>query len=104
MQLLPTRRAPRTVDAYRRDLAQLSAWRQGPFAETTTEELERWLAELRAAGLAASTVARRIAASALLLPAPDAARARDDNPAAALQLPVAPGRCRARSRPPKPSA
>src|SRR3990170_8981023 len=62
LALLATRRAPRTVEAYRRDLAQLSAWRQGPVGETTTEELERWLAELRAAGIAASTVARRGAA------------------------------------------
>ena len=62
LALLATRRAPRTVDAYRRDLAQLSAWRQGPVGQTTTEELERWLAEMRAAGLAATTVARRVAA------------------------------------------
>ena len=103
LALLATRRAPRTVDAYRRDLAQLSAWRKGPVGETTTEELERWLAELRAAGLAASTVARRIAALRSFFRHQMLLGARDDNPAAALQLPGAPGRCRARSRLPRPS-
>ena len=87
LALLATRRAPRTVDAYRRDLAQLSAWRQGPVGETTTEELERWLAEMRAAGLAASTVARRIAALRSFFRHQMLLGAREDNPAAALQLP-----------------
>src|SRR5215212_6384546 len=87
LALLATRRAPRTVDAYRRDLAQLSAWRQGPVGETTTEELERWLAELRAAGISASTVARRIAALRSFFRHQMLLGARDDNPAAALALP-----------------
>src|SRR5215212_5409060 len=87
LALLTTRRAPRTVDAYRRDLQQLAAWRQGPVAQTTTEELERWLAELRAAGLAASTVARRIAALRSFFRHQMLLGAREDNPAAALQLP-----------------
>ena len=87
LALLATRRAPRTVDAYRRDLAQLSAWRQGPVGQTTTEELERWLAEMRAAGLAATTVARRVAALRSFFRHQMLLGARDDNPAAALQLP-----------------
>src|SRR5215210_4057991 len=87
LALLATRRAPRTVDAYRRDLQQLRAWRQGPVAQTTTEELERWLAELRAAGIAASTVARRIAALRSFFRHQMLLGAREDNPAAALQLP-----------------
>ncbi len=87
LALLAARRAPRTVDAYRRDLLQLSAWRRGPLAETTTEELERWLAEMRAEGLAASTVARRIAALRSFFRHQMLLGARDDNPAAALQLP-----------------
>ena len=87
LALLATRRAPRTVDAYRRDLAQLSAWRRGPVGETTTEELERWLAEMRAAGLAASTVARRIAALRSFFRHQLLLGVREDNPAAALQLP-----------------
>ena len=87
LALLAARRAPRTVDAYRRDLAQLSTWRKGPVAETTTEELERWLAEMRAAGVAASTVARRVAAVRAFFRHQLLLGAREDNPAAALQLP-----------------
>jgi integrase/recombinase XerD len=81
------RLAPRTVDAYRRDLQQLAAWRGGPLAETTTAELERWLAELRAAGVAPSTVARRVAALRSFFRHQMLLGAREDNPAAALQLP-----------------
>ena len=42
---LATRRSPRTVDAYRRDLAELRTFRGGPVGDTTVDELERWLAE-----------------------------------------------------------
>ena len=87
LALLATRRAPRTVDAYRRDLAQLSAWRGGSVAQATTEELERWLAEMRAAGLAPATAARRVAAVRSFFRHQMLLGARDDNPAAALQLP-----------------
>jgi site-specific recombinase XerD len=87
LALLATRRAPRTVDAYRRDLAQLAAWRGGRVGDSTTEELERWLAEMRAAGIAASTVARRVAAVRSFYRHQLLLGARDDNPAAALQLP-----------------
>jgi integrase/recombinase XerD len=87
LALLATRRAPRTVDAYRCDLAQLATWRGGPVAEATTEELERWLAEMRAAGLAPSTAARRVAAVRSFFRHQMLLGAREDNPAAALQLP-----------------
>ena len=87
LALLATRRAPRTVEAYRRDLAQLAAWRQGPVGEATTEELERWLAEMRADGVAASTAARRVAAVRSFFRHQLLLGARGDNPAAALQLP-----------------
>ena len=87
LALLATRRAPRTVDAYRRDLAQLAAWRGGPVMQATTEELERWLAEMRAAGLASSTAARRVAAVRSFFRHQMLLGARHDNPAAALQLP-----------------
>jgi integrase/recombinase XerD len=87
LALLATRRAPRTVDAYRRDLAQVAAWRDGRVAETTTEELERWLAELRAAGVAPSTVARRVAALRAFFRHEMLLGKRQDNPAAALALP-----------------
>jgi integrase/recombinase XerD len=87
LALLATRRAPRTVDAYRRDLAQLSAWRGGPVVQASTQELERWLAEMRAAGIASSTAARRVAAVRSFFRHQMLLGAREDNPAAALQLP-----------------
>jgi integrase/recombinase XerD len=87
LALLATRRAPSTVDAYRCDLAQLATWRRGPVAEATTEELERWLAEMRAAGLAPSTAARRVAAVRSFFRHQMLLGAREDNPAAPLQLP-----------------
>ncbi len=87
LALLATRRAPRTVDAYRRDLGQLATWRKGRVGDTTTEELERWLAEMRAAGVAASTVARRVAAVRGFFRHQLLLGTREDNPAAALQLP-----------------
>ena len=39
LALLATRRAPKTVDAYRRDLAALAAWLDGPVGRITTEQL-----------------------------------------------------------------
>jgi integrase/recombinase XerD len=87
LALLAARRAPRTVEAYRRDLTQLATWRGGPVAETSTEELERWLAEMRADGVAASTVFRRVAAVRAFFRHEQLLGTRTDNPAAALQLP-----------------
>ena len=53
----------------------------------TTEELERWLASCAPTALAPSTIARRDRGSPRVLPAPAVLiGARDDNPAAALQL------------------
>ena len=51
LALLAARRAPRTVEAYRRDLDSLTAWLGRPPDTVTTEELERYLADLRAQGL-----------------------------------------------------
>ena len=62
LALLATQRAPTTVDAYRRDLTALAAWLDGPLGRITTEQLEGYLAELRAAGLSPATIARRVAA------------------------------------------
>jgi integrase/recombinase XerD len=87
LALLAARRAPRTVEAYRRDLAALSSFLGRPPGTASTEDLERWIADQRAAGLAATTIARRVAAvrsfyrHLLLL------GARADNPAAELALP-----------------
>ena len=60
--LLAAQRSPRTVDAYRRDLAALAAFRSGPVDGASVEEIERWLAQMRADGLAPSTLARRVSA------------------------------------------
>ena len=59
LALAAARLAPRTVDAYRRDLRFFSAWLGRGAADATTEELERYLAQLRADGLAATTIGRR---------------------------------------------
>src|SRR5688500_11127170 len=56
------RLAPRTIDSYRRDLTAFAEWLGSPVRAASTEDLERYLADLRAAGLAATTIARRAAA------------------------------------------
>jgi integrase/recombinase XerD len=87
LALLAARRAARTVDAYRRDLAQLAAWLARPIATATTQDLEGYLAELRARGLAPATLARRVAAARTFFRHQQLLGARDDNPAASLELP-----------------
>jgi integrase/recombinase XerD len=87
LALLAARRAPRTVDAYRRDLRALSTWLGRPPASVSTEELERYLAELRAEGLAGSTIARRLAAIRSFFRHLVLLGARSDNPAAEIDLP-----------------
>ncbi len=87
LALLTTRRAPRTVEAYRRDLAQLRDWLGRPVGSVATEELERYLAELRAQGLAGSTIARRVAAIRSFFRHQALLGIRADNPAAELDLP-----------------
>jgi integrase/recombinase XerD len=90
LSLLAARRAPKTVEAYRRDLAQFAAFIGRSPAIAATDDLERYVARLRADGLAPATVARRIAAlrsfyrHLLLL------GSRGDNPAAELAAPRRP--------------
>jgi integrase/recombinase XerD len=79
--------APRTVDAYRRDLLSVSAWLGRSAASATREDLERYLAELRGKGLAASTLARRLAALRSLFRHQLLIGSREDNPAAEIGLP-----------------
>jgi integrase/recombinase XerD len=88
--LLAAQRSPRTVDAYRRDLAAFAAFRNGPLAETTREELERWVAQMRADGLAATTIGRRAAALRSFFRQLVLLERRTDNPAAELDLPRRP--------------
>ena len=84
---LASRRSPRTVDAYRRDLASLASFRGGPAGDATLDDLERWVAEMRAKGLAATTVARRVSAVRAYFRHLVLIGAREHNPAAALPLP-----------------
>src|SRR5436305_13365841 len=84
---LAARRAPKTVDAYRRDLRALADWLGGPPSKATGEDLERWLAELRAAGLSPATIARRVAAVRSFFKHLVLLGARAESPAAALELP-----------------
>jgi integrase/recombinase XerD len=87
LALLAANRSPRTVTAYRRDLAALAGWLGRPPASVTLQELERYVAELRAAGLAASTIARRVAAVRSFFRHLTLVGRVAENPAAALALP-----------------
>ena len=87
LALLAARRAPKTVDAYKRDLRALADWLGGPPSKATTDDLERWLAELRAAGLSPATIARRVAAVRSFFRHLILLGVRTDSPAAALELP-----------------
>jgi integrase/recombinase XerD len=87
LALLATRRAPKTVEAYRRDLAALSAWLDRPIGRITTEQLEQYIAELRAAGLSPATIGRRVAAIRSFFKHQALLGVRTDNPAAQLELP-----------------
>ena len=85
--LLAAQRSPRTVDAYRRDLAALAAFLCAPVSTATAESLEAWVASMRAAGLAPSTIGRRIAAVRSYFRHQLLLGARDDNPAAEVETP-----------------
>ena len=87
LALLAAQRAPRTVDAYRRDLSALAAWLGRSPASVSTSELERYLAELRASGASPATIARKTAAVRSLFRHLVLLGARTDNPAAELALP-----------------
>ncbi len=85
--LLAARRSPRTVDAYRRDLAACGAFLRVPVGAATAGDLERWVAQMRANGLAATTIARRVAAVRSYYRQQLLLGLRPDNPAAELALP-----------------
>ncbi|MDQ3672117.1 MAG: tyrosine recombinase [Actinomycetota bacterium] len=85
--LLASRRSPRTLDAYRRDLASLATFRAGIVGDATVDDLERWLAAMRADGLAPSTLARRVSAVRSYFRHLTLIGAKTENPAAAIKLP-----------------
>ena len=85
--LLAANRSPRTVSAYRRDLASFAEWLGRPVASAKLEELQRYLAELRGRGLAPATIARRAAAIRSFFRHATLLDLVQENPAAALELP-----------------
>lgn len=87
LALLAARRAPRTVEAYRRDLAALEAHLGRSPATAGAEDIEGWLADLRARGQAPSSIARRAAAARSFYRHLVALGERADNPAAEVDLP-----------------
>jgi integrase/recombinase XerD len=87
LAVLAARRAPRTVDAYRRDLARLAEHLGKPIGQARVEELELYVATLRAGGLSSATIARRTAAARTFYRHQQLVGARGDNPAAAVELP-----------------
>ncbi len=87
LALSRARLAPRTVEAYRRDLEHFSGWLGRAIASASEVELERYLADLRAAGLSPSTIARRLAALRSFFRHQLLLGTRPDNPAAALASP-----------------
>jgi integrase/recombinase XerD len=86
LALLAAQRSPRTVDAYRRDLAALGTYLGKPVAQATLDELERYTAQLRADGLSSATIARRTASTRSFFRHQQLLGAREDNPAAAISL------------------
>jgi integrase/recombinase XerD len=87
LALLGASRSPRTVAAYRHDLGSLRDWLGRPVSTAKLEELERYVAELRAQGLAPSTIARRAAAIRSFFRQQALLGRVKENPAAALELP-----------------
>ena len=87
LALSTARLAPRTVDAYKRDLRDLEKWLGGDPDDATTDQLAGYLAQLRADGLAATTIARRVAALRSFYRHQVLIGVRADNPAAELELP-----------------
>jgi integrase/recombinase XerD len=87
LALLAAQRAPRTVDAYRRDLADLAAFLGETPATASSEQIEAWLADLRGRGQAPSSIARRAAAARSFYRHLVALGVRSDNPAAEVDLP-----------------
>ena len=87
LALLAARRAPRTVDAYRRDLADFAAFLGRSPAAAESDDVQAWLADLRARGLSSGSIARKAAAARMLFRHLVLVGMRPDNPAADVALP-----------------
>jgi len=85
LALASTRLAPKTVEAYRRDLADAADFLKASPASATPQRLAEYVAGLRARGLAATTIARRIAALRSFYRHQLLIGVRTDNPAAELE-------------------
>jgi integrase/recombinase XerD len=82
-----TRLSPRTVEAYRRDLADAAAFLGGSPAAAPADRLAEYVAAMRARGLAPTTIARRVAALRSFYRHQMLLGSRPDNPASDLELP-----------------
>ncbi len=87
LTLLAAQRAPRTVEAYARDLADLASFLAQPVVDASVGDLERWLADLRSRELAPSSISRRLAAARSFYKHLVLLGERPDNPATALAPP-----------------
>jgi integrase/recombinase XerD len=87
LALASARLAPRTVDAYKRDLVHLSAFLGGSPTDATADRLAEYVAAMRAEGKAATTISRHIAAVRSFYRHQVLLGTRTDNPAAELELP-----------------
>jgi integrase/recombinase XerD len=87
LALAAARLAPKTVEAYRRDLEDAAVRMGVSPAAASLADLEGYIARLRADGLAGTTIARRTAALRAFYRHQVLVGARQDNPAAALELP-----------------
>src|ERR671911_2402456 len=87
LAVLAARRAPRRVDAYRRDLADLAAFLGGDPAKADADQIRGWLADMRSRGLAPASIARRGAAARSFFRHLVLIGEREDNPAAEVDLP-----------------
>jgi integrase/recombinase XerD len=87
LALLAARRAPRTVEAYRRDLVDFAGFLGRPPTSATSDEVQAWLADLRARGLSPSSIARKASAARAYFRHLVLLEARPDNPAAEIALP-----------------
>jgi integrase/recombinase XerD len=92
LAVLAARRAPRTVEAYRRDLADLAGFLGRSPAKADADDIRGWLADLRSRGLAPASIARRGAAARSFYRHLVLIGEREDNPAAEVDLPRRRGR------------